>query len=170
MATSKENLEEIEFAKNHLLAKSSLDETCKKKLLKLLNTAAIATNGISLEEKVQKVTEAIFGMVIAQMAFLDSIEKRIDTSNKEQCKNCKAMKLANDVEEQKKQEEIIKAWKDANGYKDKDESKGSLSTMSVVDVLKTILVKPYAWVFGSILVFSPYGVQIVNAILNFFSK
>ena len=42
--------------------------------------------------------------------------------------------------------------------------------MSVVDVLKTVLVKPYAWVFGSILVFSPYGVQIVNAILNFFSK
>ena len=167
MATSKENLEEIEFAKNHLLAKSSLDETCKKKLLKLLNTAAIATNGISLEEKVQKVTEAIFGMVIA---LLDSIEKRIDTSNKEQCKNCKAMKLANDVEEQKKQEEIIKAWKDANGYKDKDVSKGSPSTMSVVDVLKTVLVKPYAWVFGSILVFSPYGVQIVNAILNFFSK
>ena len=118
MATSKENLEEIEFAKNHLLVKSGLDDTCKKQLLKLLNTAAIATNGISLEEKEQKVTEAILGMVIAQMAFLDSIDKKIDAANKEQCKTCKAMKLAKDVEEQKQQEEIINAWKDANGYKD----------------------------------------------------
>ena len=82
------------------------------------------------------------------------------------------MKLANDVEEQKKQEEIINAWKEANGYKDKEPSKGSDDSPdhSIYGTIKTILVKPYAWIFGSILVFSPYGVQIVNAILNFFSK
>ena len=69
------------------------------------------------------------------------------------------MKLALDVEEQKKQEEIINAWKEANGYKEpKDNSNVESSSMTIVGVVKTILVKPWAWLFGSLLVFSPYGV------------
>lgn len=50
--------------------------------------------------------------------FLDSVDKKIATANKEQCSTCKAMKLAIDTEEQKKQEDIINAWKEANGIKD----------------------------------------------------
>jgi len=64
MAISKEILEETEFAKNHLL-QSNLDDKCKKSLLRLINISTLATNGISLEEKVQKVTEAICGMVLS---------------------------------------------------------------------------------------------------------
>ena len=82
----------------------------------------MATNGMSLEEKVQKVTEAVCGMVLSQITFLDSVDKKIESANREQCKSCKAMKLANDVEEQKKQEEIINAWKEAKGYKEPDKS------------------------------------------------
>lgn len=170
MAISKEILEETEFAKNHLL-QSNLDDKCKKSLLRLINISTLATNGISLEEKVQKVTEAICGMVLSQITFLDSVDKKIENANKEQCNSCKAMKLALDVEEQKKQEEIINAWKEANGYKEpKDNSNVESSSMTIVGVVKTILVKPWAWLFGSLLVFSPYGVQIVNALLDFFSK
>ena len=51
MAISKEILEETEFAKNHLL-QSSLDDNCKKSLFRLINISTMATNGISLEEKV----------------------------------------------------------------------------------------------------------------------
>lgn len=51
MSMPKDIVEDAEFAKNHLL-QSSLDEKCKKQLLKLLNVSAEATNGISLEEKV----------------------------------------------------------------------------------------------------------------------
>ena len=169
MALPKEVDEDMEFAKTKLM-QSSLDDTCKKSLLKLLNASKLATNGLSLEDKVQKVTESIFGMIISQIAFLDAIDKKIDTANKEQCKTCRAMKLVNDVEEQKKQEEIINAWKEANGYKDSDKRNADPSKMSLYDAIKTILVKPWAWVFGAILVFSPYGVQIVDAILNFFQK
>ena len=169
MSVSKEIFEETEFAKNHLM-QTNLDEKCKKSLLRLLNISAMATNGLSLEEKVQKVTEAICGMVVSQITFLDSVDKKIDAANKEQCTQCKAMKLANDVEEQKKQEEIINAWKEANGYKDEAKKSANASELSILGVVKTILVAPYAWVFGCILVFSPYGVQIVNAILNFFGK
>lgn len=48
---SKEVLEEAEFAKSHLM-NSTLDDRCKKSLLRLLNTATLATNGISTEEKI----------------------------------------------------------------------------------------------------------------------
>lgn len=51
MALSKEILEETEFAKNSLM-QSNLDDKCKKSLLRLLNISTLATNGISLEEKV----------------------------------------------------------------------------------------------------------------------
>lgn len=169
MAISKEILEETEFAKNHLL-QSGLDSKCKKSLLRLISISTIATNDISLEEKVQKVTEAVCGMVLSQITFLDSVDKKIENANREQCNSCKAMKLALDVEEQKKQEEIINAWKEANGYKDPKEGQVDLSNMTIVGVVKTILVKPWAWLFGSILVFSPYGVQIINVLLDFFSK
>jgi len=114
---SKDIAEDAEFAKNHLM-QSSLDEKCKKQLLSLLHTASEATNGITLEEKVQKITESILCLVISQITFLDSVDKKIASANKEQCDNCKAMKLANETEEQKHQEEIINAWKEANGIKD----------------------------------------------------
>ena len=169
MALSKEIEEDTEFAKNHVM-QSSLDDKCKKSLLRLLNISTMATNGISMEEKVQKVTEAILGMVISQITFLDSVDKKIEIANKEQCKDCKAMRLANDVEEQKKKEEIIEAWKQANGIKDSSSSNVDASKMSVIDTVKTVLTKPWAWLFSSVLVFSPYGVDIINAILNFFSK
>lgn len=169
MAISKEILEETEFAKNHLL-QSNLDDKCKKSLLRLINISTTATNGISLEEKVQKVTEAVCGMVLSQITFLDSVDKKIENANKEQCNSCKAMRHALDVEEQKKQEEIINDWKEANGYKDPKDSQANSSSVTIIGVVKTILVKPWAWLFGSVLVFSPYGVQIVNALLDFYSK
>ena len=154
MSFSKQTIEDREFAKNQLL-QSNLDDNCKRSLLRLLNVSAEATNGISIEEKVQKVAEIIFGMVISQIAFLDSVDKKIENANREQCKTCKAMKLVDDIEEQKKQEEIINAWKEANGYKDLNKKDDDASKMSIYDVVKTILVKPYAWIFGSIAVFSP---------------
>lgn len=52
------------MAKNHLM-QSNLDEKCKKSLLRLLNISTLATNGISLEEKVQKITEIIYGLVLS---------------------------------------------------------------------------------------------------------
>lgn len=168
MAFSKETIEVAEYAKSKLM-QSKLDDKCKESLHKLLTVSTIATNGISLEEKVQKITEAIFGMVVTQITFLDQIDKKIENANKEQCKECKAMKLALDTEEEKKHEEIINAWKEANGYKDPSKDTDP-SSLTIAGAIKTILVKPWAWIFGCIIVFSPYGVQIVNSILQFFSK
>lgn len=118
MSLSQQIVENAEFAK-HRLMQSSLDEQCKKQLLTLLDVSNEATNGITLEQKVQRITETIQGMVISQITFLDSIDKKIAKANQEKCDNCKAMKLANEVEEQKRNEEVINAWKEANGINEK---------------------------------------------------
>ena len=95
-------------------------------------------------------------MVFSQVNFLDTVDKKIENANKEQCKTCAAMKHATDEEHEKQRQEAILEWKKQNGYVD---DKNSIpSNMSIFDTLKTVLVRPWAWIFGSILVFSPYGV------------
>lgn len=163
---NKEILEEAEFAKNHLL-NSTLDDRCKKSLLRLLNTSTMATNGISTEEKIQKITEAIQGLVLSQITFLDTVDKKIEKANKEQCKTCKAMHHANEIEDQKEQEEIIRKWKEANGIKDNEDSNDEKSWSQI---LKEIILKPYAWIIIGILVIAPNGVDIVKILIDSFTK
>lgn len=64
MAVSDNIAEDTEFAKTKIM-QMQVDEKCKKTLVSLLNNAAAATNGISLEQKVQKITESIVGLVIS---------------------------------------------------------------------------------------------------------
>ena len=152
----------------------------------------MATNGISTEEKVQKITEVIQGLVISQITFLDSIDRRIEIASKEHCKTCKAMKHAIDVEEEEKAEKIIAAWKlaqQANSNaqtNDADGSDGSnsdgnkqinsnvnskqtdISKLSIIDIIKLGFVKPYGWILCTIAVFSPHCVDILQMIMNFF--
>lgn len=166
---TKEILEETEIAKNHLM-NSSLDDRCKKSLLRLLNTAAIATNGISTDEKIQKITEAIQGLVLSQITFLDTVDKKIEKANKEQCKECKAMAYANEIEAEEAKQKLIEDWKAANGITDEDLSSKSKEEDSWIGILKKIIVQPGMWIFLTILTISPYGVDIVKAVLEFFSK
>lgn len=164
---TKEILEEAEFAKSHLM-NSSLDDRCKKSLLRLLNTATLATNGISTEEKIQKITEAIQGLVLSQITFLDTVDKKIEKANKEQCISCKAMRHANEVEEQKEREEIIAKWKEANGYKDDEDSAADSSNKSWSQVAKDVVSKPWCWVAVIALVIAPNGVNIVKLLIDAF--
>lgn len=171
---TKEILEEAEFAKNHLM-NSSLDDRCKKSLLRLLNTATMATNGISTDEKIQKITEAIQGLVLSQITFLDTVDKKIEKANKEQCTKCKAMAHAETVEAEEEKKKLIEDWKAANGITDDDlkqDSKGDgdKKENSWSDVIKKIVTQPGMWIFLTILTISPYGVDIVKAILQFFAK
>ena len=172
MALSKEIIEESEFAKTQLMS-SSLDERCKKQMLHLLNISMTATNGISVEEKIQKITEAIYGLVISQFTFLDSVDKKIAAANREQCKACKAMKHADDVELQKQKDQLIEEWKKANGYDTPttciEKSSEDSSELSWSGVIKKFLTQPGIWILGIVMTISPYGVDIVRALLEFFS-
>ena len=167
MALSKEILEEPELAKNHLM-NSSLDDRCKKSLLRLLNTTTLATNGLSVEEKIQKITESIHGLILSQITFLDTVDKKIETANKAQCVSCKAMRHANEVEEEKEHQKIIEQWKEANGIADKNADDDSADSWP--SVIRKILLKPYPYVVLGVLVISPYGVDIVKMLLETFAK
>jgi len=60
----KEIVEDAELAKSYVTG-SDLDDDCKKSLLRLINISTLATNGLSVEEKIQKITEAIHGLVVS---------------------------------------------------------------------------------------------------------
>jgi len=67
-------------------------------------------------------TEAMYMMAISQVQFVTSVEQTvltaIDKANNKKCSECRALKHADEVEEQKKQEELIRRLKLAHGIKD----------------------------------------------------
>lgn len=181
MALSQEIQDESELAKSYV-ANSDLDDEYKKILLRLINISTLTTNGISPEEKIQKMTEAIHLLAITQVSFItkvdEKIQKSIQNANNSQCQTCKAMKHTNDVEEEEKWKEKLSEYKQKMGITDDNDSKNTQKTdetsnqtnISILDTIKQICLKPYVWIFGSVLVFSPYGVEIIKTLIQFFGK
>lgn len=167
MALSQEIYDSTELAKVQV-ANSDMSDDYKTTLLKLLNTAALATNGISAEEKIQKMTEAIQMLAVSQIAFITHIDERIVEINKKQCADCRAMKLVDEIEEKKKNEKIIEEYKKAHGIVNDDIEKHPLTYQ--YSLIKGIFLKPYIYVFGCVAVFSPFFSDILKMILDFFSK
>lgn len=79
------------------------------------------------------------------------------------------MKLAEETEIEKKREEIIDAWKESVGYKE-PVTQDDPAKMSIPGIIKTILIKPYFWIFAAILSFSPHCAEILNVINNLIAK
>ena len=79
------------------------------------------------------------------------------------------MKHAIDVEEEEKWKEKLAEYKEKMGIiDDSDPKSDDNSNIPIIDTIKQILVKPYFWVFSSILVFSPYGIEILKLIFQYF--
>ena len=181
MALSQEIQDESDLAKSYV-ANSDLDDDYKKTLLRLIHISTLTTNGISPEEKIQKMTEAIHLLAISQVTFItkidEKIEKSIQNANIKQCSRCKAMKHANDVEEEEKWKEKLSEYKQKMGITDDNDSKNTQKTdetsiqtdISMLDTIKQICLKPYVWIFGSVLVFSPYGMEILKTLIQFWGK
>ena len=181
MALTQEIQDESELAKSYV-ANSDLDDDYKKTLLRLIHISTLTTNGISPEEKIQKMTEAIHLLAISQVTFItkidEKIEKSIQNANIKQCSSCKAMKHANDVEEEDKWKEKLSEYKQKMGITDDNDSKNTQKTdetsiqtdISMLDTIKQICLKPYVWIFGSVLVFSPYGMEILKTLIQFWGK
>ena len=181
MALTQEIQDESELAKSYV-ANSDLDDDYKKTLLRLIHISTLTTNGISPEEKIQKMTEAIHLLAISQVTFItkidEKIEKSIQNANIKQCSGCKAMKHAKDVEEEEKWKEKLSEYKQKMGITDDNDSKNTQKTdetsiqtdISMLDTIKQICLKPYVWIFGSVLVFSPYGMEILKTLIQCFGK
>ena len=181
MALTQEIQDESDLAKSYV-ANSDLDDDYKKTLLRLIHISTLTTNGISPEEKIQKMTEAIHLLAISQVTFItkidEKIEKSIQNANIKQCSGCKAMKHAKDVEEEEKWKEKLSEYKQKMGITDDNDSKNTQKTdetsiqtnISMLDTIKQICLKPYVWIFGSVLVFSPYGTEILKTLIQFWGK
>ena len=167
---NQEIVDDAELAKSYITS-SSMSDDYKKAYIKLLNITTMATNGLSPEDKIQKMTEAIQLLAITQGMYMVNIEKTIDDAvqkaNQKQCAACKAMKHATEVEEEEKNRKLIEDWKAANGIVDKKDEE-------VVDgwtrFLKQLLLKPYVYVVASILAISPYGLEIIRMIMQIWSS
>lgn len=106
-------------------------------------------------------------LAVSQITFITHIDERIFEINKRQCADCKAMKVATDIEEAEKNKKIIEEYKKAHGIVGDDVPQGQIYQYGIV---KSILMKPYVWLFGSVAVFSPFLSDIVKQFLEFFSK
>jgi hypothetical protein len=81
------------------------------------------------------------------------------------------MKHAEDVEREEEKKKLIEEWKTANGITDDDvKDQDDAESISWTGIFKKLLVQPGIWIFLTILTISPYGVDIVKAILQFCSK
>lgn len=80
------------------------------------------------------------------------------------------MAHAEDIEQAKEKEQLIEEWKRANGITDESLAKDAADGQGWLGFLKKLLVQPGLWVFLTILTISPYGVDIVKAILQFCQK
>ena len=170
MSTTKEALDDAELAKSYI-TNSGLSDDYKRTYLRLINISTLATNGISVDEKIQKMTECIQLLAVTQGMYLANIDQKIDVAidraNRKQCKECKAMAHAVDVEQEKHDRQVLEQYKEQLGLNSKA---AALAEKTWSDVFKEVLSKPYIYVIGCVLAISPYGVDILKTFFEFFAK
>mgnify|MGYP001772880264 CR=1 FL=1 len=114
MATTKEALDDAELV-NSYITNPELSDAYKRTYLRLINISTLATNGISVDEKIQKMTECIQLLAVTQGMYLANIDQKIDTAiyraNRKQCQECKAMAHAVDVEQEKHDRQVLEQYK-----------------------------------------------------------
>lgn len=175
MATTKVIFDDAELAKSYI-TNSKLSDEYKRLYLRLINLSTLATNGISPEEKIQRMTECIQLLAVTQGMYLanidEKIEKAIESANRKQCLTCKAMKHAEKAEQEQHDKELVKRYLGnidhvaINESEDHDEN----VPLNWTDLLKTLLLKPYIYVTICVMIISPYGVDIIKTLCQYFAK
>ena len=187
MAVDHELEIETDFAKSYIVNCQDIDEDYRKELVNLIEITKLATNGITPEEKIQKITESIAKLALSQVGLIKTIKtmivntfkeenkdinnriiSAITTANIKQCENCKAMDHAIQIEKDQEKQDILEQYINKNKdkqYKEQNRNNPKTKFEYIFSILEQILTKPYVWVFGCILAISPHGVEIINAIL-----
>lgn len=178
-------LSEAELAKTTVL-NSPLDADTKRNLVTLISKSAMATNGITPEEKIQSLTECMASLASALAMYMSNADGRIEKLEnlyKEEHPTGKLEQLKKrehelyEVEEYRNMSGILPNIK-ISGECISDILKGTKkyiddriedSNDKFVDKLFKLLEKPYVWLFGIAAVCSPFAVDILNAILTHFA-
>lgn len=84
----------------------------------------------------------------------------------QKCQTCKAMLHVDKCEKEEAIKHRVDDLKEKGGLQ-KSQVQGD-QPWSVI--LKTIVMKPYPWILASLLVFSPYGVDILKTLAQIFGK
>ena len=161
----------FDLTKSYLL-QSELSEDDKRLGLNLLSLALEATNGGTIEDKIQKMTEITFQLISWQMRHLMTInrmlDKKLEAENLKKCEDCLAMKHAKEIQKEEEQQEILDEYLKSIGV-DKEKIEVD-SGNNKVDLFKSIFTKPYVYIFMSIAVFSPFAAEIIKTILSIFGN
>lgn len=162
MSMDTDLLSDLELAKTYIVNSKESDQY-KRSMLRILNASALATNGLSPEEKIQKMSETLFSLVISQVMFSTKIDDRIDqrikaynkeTYDREHCGKC-------DVDSRNKNYDCV----------DDDSSKyNQPNHITVITIIRELIGNPFTWLFLSVAIFSPFLSEIIKQILSFFSK
>lgn len=176
MSTQKITLDDdVELTKNYV-TNSTMSDDYKKLYLRLINISTVAINGISSEEKIQKMTECIQLLAITQGMYLSNIDtkiqKAIEQSNSKMCNNCKALEHVQEAEEEEAQNALLESYLKKHGITDKQDTLTAQKNekLAWMDVVKTILTKPYIYVVLCLMMISPYSVEIVKVVCQLFAK
>lgn len=153
MYASKEILEDLDIAKSYI-TEADLDDESKKMLFKIVNSASLSINGIKIEEKIQRISESLFSLVIFQVIFMSKINKGLKKEIENALKNCETRAYFKKLSENKQSFPIEKKSKFNSSF----------------DFLKQVFTRPYIYIFLSIAVFSPFLNDILKTILTLFNK
>lgn len=174
MAISQEMINQAELAKAKIVNSGYLDDDSKKNLLNIVAITTQATNGISPEEKIQKMTESVLMLTISQVQMAATMPKQIQDNitktmieyGDKKCSTCRAMLHVDKCDKEESLKGKIEDLKEIGGMKKKEIDADTPWAV----VLKQTLLKPYPWILASLMVFSPYGVDILKTLAQIFGK
>ena len=173
MATTKIILDDAELAKTYVI-NSNMSDEYKQAYIRLLNISTTATNGITPEQKIQKMTECLQLLAVTQAMYVIDMDKRIQSNiekiTDEKCENCKAVQYVNTLEQEQHDKDLIANYITKSHIEDTLDTNKSSEDMTWMHVLKTVLTKPYIYVVLSLMMISPYSVEIVKTICQFVSS
>lgn len=147
----------------------------KLALFNILNVTSLATNGLSMDGKIQKMTEALFYLGINQINQSLSLNDNIKKLLTEKCSSCKALKHTYEYEQIKRDEKIIEKYKKEHNIKDdtvkevcikdSDDKETNKIPKTTKEWIYLILTKPWIYITLAISMISPYGIQVIKALL-----
>ena len=152
---------EAELAKTSVL-NSPLDKETKRHLIALITKSALATNGITPEQKIQYLTECMATLATALATYMTASDKHIESIEQ--------MYKQDHPEDRLERIQKFESYlTDAERYRDIHGIKQA-GKDGIADKIFGILAKPYAWIFGCVAVCSPYALDLFNAIIAHFDK
>ena len=146
---------DMDLEKIHNSEHFSNDE--KIRLTSLLTDAAECTNGLTEYEKVQNLSEITFGVVTAVINITEQLNEnnRITKEVKQSLDEFK-------IEKKQIEEEVHQL--------EKRPTKNNIKDLDWKATLKLCLVKPWIWIFLSVVTFSPKGLEVLNLLIDKFGN